>query len=306
MPQEFDEHILSTMTDEERATILELQSPEELAAIAAIANGDERGEKNANFTGELMKWQGQHFYELPVTDQDWDDFKGGPLVARAVISTGFQGSDAAPELLASATNTKSLYFQWFDGYRNTFNRQELAAGFPAVDAADRYAWVINPDGSLGFVSYVGSGNNGNKITIKNVLSPKAGAGKRATTVGQLVTSGTTNVWTGGSSTLPVSGPNGAWTYTDIFVADAVVIQANAQGVPYARSFLFGAMAGCYANGRIAMNQIEQTRDFGFTVGKGFEMIFGTAVTKNTVNKPAGYLMVEHAVEHEGFPVPSKI
>jgi hypothetical protein len=43
MPPEFDAHILATMTDEERATILEEQSPEELAAIAAIANGDEDG-----------------------------------------------------------------------------------------------------------------------------------------------------------------------------------------------------------------------------------------------------------------------
>lgn len=43
MPPEFDEHILSTMTEEERATILEQQSPEEIAAIAAIANGDEDG-----------------------------------------------------------------------------------------------------------------------------------------------------------------------------------------------------------------------------------------------------------------------
>lgn len=43
MPPEFDEHILSTMSDEERATILEEQSPEEIRAIAAIANGDEDG-----------------------------------------------------------------------------------------------------------------------------------------------------------------------------------------------------------------------------------------------------------------------
>lgn len=43
MPPEFDEHILSTMTDEERASVLETQTPEEIAAIAAIANGAEDG-----------------------------------------------------------------------------------------------------------------------------------------------------------------------------------------------------------------------------------------------------------------------
>lgn len=273
----------------------------------AIATGAERGEGNANFTGELMKWQGQSFYELPVTDQDWDDFKGGPLVGRAVLSTAIQGSDAAPILKASATNTSSRYFQWFDGYKFPFNRQETLAGFPATDATTRYCWIINPDGSLGFASYVGSANNGNQIALTAILSPSAAAGIRQATVGQLKTqAAASGLWTGGISTLPVSGANGAWVYTDSFVADAVIIQANAQGVPYARSFVFGAMSACFANGRIAMNQIEQTRDFGFTVGKGFEMIFGTCVTKNTLAKPAGYLLVEHSIEHEGYAVPSKI
>lgn len=44
MPPEFDEHILSTMTDEERATILEQPTPQEIAAIADIANGDDDGD----------------------------------------------------------------------------------------------------------------------------------------------------------------------------------------------------------------------------------------------------------------------
>lgn len=273
----------------------------------AIANGDDRGDGNANFTGELIKWQGQSFYELPVTDQDWDDFKGGPLIGRAVLSTAIQGSDAAPILKGSATNTSSRYFQWFDGYKFPFSRQETTAGFPATDAAERYCWIINSNGTLGFAAYTGSGNNGNQIAITKILSPSATAGVRQATVGQMKTQAAgTSLWTGGISTLPVTGPNGAWSYTDSFTADAVIIQANDQGVPYARSFVFGAMSACFANGRIAMNQIEQTRDFGFTVGKGFEMIFGTCVTKNTLARPAGYLLVEHAIEHEGYAVPSKI
>jgi hypothetical protein len=273
----------------------------------AVASGDERGDKNANFTGELMKWQGQSFYELPVTDQDWDDFKGGPLVARATIAVALDASTGT-DLKGSATNTTSRYFQWFDGYQFQFSRQEISAtpAFPLVDSGVHYAWVINPSGSIGFVSYVGSNNNGNKIVVQKVLSPKTAAGIRNTTVGELTTSGTVNVWTGGSSTLPATGPNGNWTYTDIFDIGAVVIQANAKGVPYGRSFVFGAMAACSAHGRVKMNQIEQTRDFGFTIGKGFEMIFGTAVTTNTLKQPTNYLLVEHAIEHEGYPVPSKI
>jgi len=55
MPPEFDEHILSTMTEEERATILEQQSPEEIAAIAAIANGDEDGPDDDDEDGDKVE-----------------------------------------------------------------------------------------------------------------------------------------------------------------------------------------------------------------------------------------------------------
>ncbi len=43
MAQDFDPHILATMTEEERASILEEQSPEEKAAIVAIDTGSENG-----------------------------------------------------------------------------------------------------------------------------------------------------------------------------------------------------------------------------------------------------------------------
>ena len=42
MAQDFDPHILATMTEEERASILEEQSPEEKAAIVAIDTGRKR------------------------------------------------------------------------------------------------------------------------------------------------------------------------------------------------------------------------------------------------------------------------
>ncbi len=43
MAQDFDPHILATMTEEERTSILEEQSPEEKAAIVAIDTGSENG-----------------------------------------------------------------------------------------------------------------------------------------------------------------------------------------------------------------------------------------------------------------------
>jgi len=272
----------------------------------AIINGDSRGMDNAIFSGELLRWQGMHWYELPIVDQPWDDYIGSPLLPKALLSVAFSTATAAGscKLISNAANTKSRYFQFFRGYGFKFNQDET----PAADTAKYYAWIVNPDGSLGFVEYTGSGNDGNQILIDKILS-KNGAGtstKGATTVGELMVNTTANPdeWTGGNGTLPVTGPAGTWSYTDSFVAGAVIIQANSKGVPYGVSFELGAMASCFAHGRIEMAGIEQERDFGFTKGKGFEMIFGTGVVKNANKKPVGYLVIEHAVEHEGYPVPS--
>jgi hypothetical protein len=76
MPPEFDEHILSTMTDEERATILEKQTPEEIAAIAAIANGEEDGPDD--------------------DDEDEGDDKGTADPAAAGATTAAPAADPAP------------------------------------------------------------------------------------------------------------------------------------------------------------------------------------------------------------------
>lgn len=272
----------------------------------AIANGAVRGDGNNNFSGELVSWQGMPWYEYPIIDQAWDDYIGSPILAKALLGVSFGAGSAigACKLIVNASNSKSRYFQFFDGYDYKFTQGQSAA----PDATEYYAWIINPDGSLGFVAYTGSGNNGNQITITKILTPN-GAGVSTignTTVGELAVNTTADPdeWTGDNSTLPATGVNGAWTYTDEFVAGAMIIQANAKGVPYGRSYVFGSFASCFAHGRIEMNQISEKRDYGFVHGRGFETIFGTGVTTNANKKPVGYLLVEHAVEHEGYPVPS--
>lgn len=271
----------------------------------AISQGDQRGAGNSNFTGEIMKWQGNSFYDFPVTDIDWDDFMGGPLVAKAKLGTAFTVDSAAGDtkLITNADNTNSLFFQWFDGYEFVFNRVETPED---LSGNEYYAWIVNPDGTLGFVAYDG-GFDGNQIVVTKILSFAGSGGtstKGATTVGELKTD--TAAWTGGVSTLPVDGPNGAWSYTDEFDADAMIFQANSKGVPYTRSFALGGMAGVFAHGRIKMVQIEQKRDWDFVHGKGYKMIFGTNVCQDTLNKPRNYLTIEHAYEHPGFPLPSKV
>jgi hypothetical protein len=276
----------------------------------AVSNADKRGSDNANFTGELLDWQGNSFYEMQVIDNDWDDYKGNPLIAKAIVKVAAEpeATGVFNKLIVNSANTKSLYFQWFGGKAFYYNRIEPLL----VDSSTYYAWAINPDGSRVFMSYAASGNNGNKITITNILSPAvSGTTLDATVVGQLDlgsgSSVSSNIITLGSgTTLPASGSHGTWVYSNKVQAGAVIIQANSRGVPYARSFMFGTSAAAFATGSVEMNAIEQMRDFGFVKGRGFEMIYGTTVCRNAEKNINGYLLIEHALEHEGYPVPNKI
>lgn len=277
----------------------------------AISHADNRGAgQNALFTGEILSWQGNPFYEFPVTDQDWDDFKGGPLIQKAVLTSDpaftLGPNTANTKLICNAENTLSRYFQWWEGYQFLYNRVEA---LPNLSGNEYYGWAINPDGSVVFFAYAGN-HNGNQITVTKLLSPAATGALDATTVGELAVgnvalSGTTFPG-GGTSSLPVTGPNGAWVYSNTIAPGAVCFQANAKGVPYSRSYVLGSMAGCYAHGRVRLSPIKQERDYDFVHGRGFQMIFGTGVCTNAQKRPVGYLLVEHAVEHPGYPLPSKV
>lgn len=280
--------------------------------FSTAKDADERGEKNAVFTGRLMDYQGNSFYELPVKDIAWDDYKGGPLVAKAKVTVEAKPTTVAPKLIVNSANVKSLYFQWFDGYRYPYNRLEAA---PDLSSIEYYGWACNPDGSRVFFAYNGN-HNGNEINITKILCPaQAGTTVDRATVGQLnigataaYASGTTGVFTpsGTGLNLPLIGANGSWVYTDTIAPGAIIVQANSQGVVYTRSFCFGAMAAMWANGRVQMQEIEQNFDYDFVKGSGFAMIFGTGVALNPLGVPSGYLLIEHAYELTGYPCPAKV
>jgi hypothetical protein len=268
---------------------------------SALAQGGTRGDNNENFTGELVKWSGMPWYEFPSIDEKWDDFIGSPLQPKAVLKVAFStaSAGAACVLKSSTTNVKSRYFQFFRGYDYLFTEDQTAS----PDAGKYYAWIVNPDMSVGFVEYTGTGNNGNQIVVDKILSPN-GAGTSAkgyTTVGDLSVNTTANpdIWLGGNGNLPAG-----FTYTDSFVSGAVIIQANSKGTQIGYGFVFGAMSACYAHGRIEMAPISQERDYGFVNGRGYETIFGTGLALDPFKKPCGYLLSEVAMEHEGYPTPS--
>jgi N4-gp56 family major capsid protein len=285
----------------------------------ALQSADDRGKNNSLFTGKLVQWQGQNFFEHIVTDQDWDDYVGSPIQPKAImtanlaVDTGntfrFTAASAVGDcvLKMSSTNTTNRYFQFWPGYDYKFTDTQSAVS----DSTAYYAWAVNPDGTVCWLGYTGSGNDGNKIVVTKILSAAAGTSTLgATTVGNiylgvggsLAVDGTTRVLTKGGGT-PL-GINGDFTYVDGVKSGAVLIPANSYGVPIGYGFIFGAHAACRAYGAIEMNGIEQETDYSFVKGKGYEMVFGQSPTINTNGVTNGYLLMEFAIEHEGYPVPS--
>lgn len=251
-------------------------------------------------TGELYDWQGMNWYEYPSVDEKWDDYIGSPMLPKAKVSV--TADKNAPNLVVNANNLQSQYFQFFPGLPYFFDDAS-----PTGTNAEYYAWFVNPLGTVGFIAYNPSGlNTANKITATKFLSGET-AGLNSRIVGNLNTGATSSVLgnvitlAGVSLNLPTT-----FAYTDQILPNAVIIPANINGVPIGYGFVFGAMAACFANGRIDKAMIEQTEDFGFIKKRGFETIFGTCVTTDPYGVPAGYLLVESAVKHEGYPVPEKV
>jgi len=290
----------------------------------AIRDGGTRGGENPLFTGKLVTWQGQNFYEHIVTDQDWDDYVGSPIQPKAVmtanlaVDTGndfrFHAGSAIGDciLKGSSTNTTSLYFQFFPGHRYEFTEDDKLAS----NTTEAYAWAVNPDGTICFLAYAGTtgftGTAGNQITVSKILSAAAGTSTLgSTTVGGLylgvggalaVGASTRILVSGGSATLPVD--IASYVLVDGVKSGAVIIPANSKGVPIGYGFIFGANAACRAYGSVQMNGIEQDDDYSFIKGKGYEMVYGQAPTINTNGVTNGYLLLEFACDHEGYPVPS--
>ncbi len=263
-----------------------------------LSTADTRGSENALFTGELMNVQNQSFFEFTSLDPSWDDYVGNFMTPKAFV--GQAVSRTAPNVLPNPLNTISQYLKFFPGAPYNFDGDFTAAG-----TGPYYAWFINPDGSVAFAGYTSGFTNGaNGVALTTILSTNT-TGINDQTVGQVIartsaTTGGDGVWTPttGESNLPAG-----FVYTDQIAVGAVMLPANAKGTVIGRSFIFGAMSGCFANGRIDMAMIEQKEDFGFITAKGYESIMGTCTTVDPLGRKAGYLLIECASPHQGLPTP---
>lgn len=272
--------------------------------LNALSAAQQRGDLNPIFSGRLVDWNNIGLFEHITVHPDADDKISDATAPMAILGTGFgvDSASSACKLIVNGSNTMSRYFEFFPGYDYTFYEGQDAA----PDSHTYYAWILNPDGSVGFVSYTGSSNNGNQITLAHILSPD-GAGTSTlgnVKVGNIDSTGDT--W----DNVPAAGGVGEtantsedFKYTDTFTAGAYIIPANANGVPIGYSFLFGKGAGVRAYAQTD-TYITQDRDYGFVNGRGYQGVWGQTPVKRTDGKTHGYLLLEHAISHPGLEVPA--
>jgi len=252
------------------------------AYLTAIANAAARSDENPNFSGKLLDWSGVGLWEHTVVQPDSDDWMGSPLNPIARLGVAITSGTSTFDIQSSATNTKNLYYGFFPGYDWKWTEGQTAN----PDSTVYYAWIIptsgDNQGKAMFVSYAGTGNNGNKITITGRLDDVA-TGAGVTTLGSV-----------------------AWNashHCDNCPVGSFVIPANSKGTPLGYSMLLGAGSALRAYGSIEMQKIQEKRDYGFVTGFGYEGIFGQAACKDTQGLTRNYILVEHALERPGIVIP---
>ncbi|HYF33992.1 MAG TPA: DUF4043 family protein [Prosthecobacter sp.] len=298
---------------------------------SALRHAADRGGDNPVFNGRLLDWQGIGLFEHITIDPDWDDKLSDPLAPRAVLGKGFGvDSDAADcVLIVNESNERSRYFEWFPGFKYEWWEGQAPASESssfwgsfynhattgiAGSGRSYYAWLVNPDGSVGFVRYAGNANSGNKITLNGILNPDNtadGSGLGFASLGNFVSTG--NTWglnTAGNAYTRAAGSDSGsancspdFKWASSFDAGAYIIPCNANGAPE----MYSLMLAQHAAVRAYVGEdkfISQERDYGFVSGFGYETIFGQSPCQRTDGKTNGYLLIEHTGQHQGLEVPA--
>ncbi|WP_395752546.1 hypothetical protein [Prosthecobacter sp.] len=316
------------------------------AAIASIKNsssyeqaamhGGARGnEENPLFSGKLLDWNGVGLFEHASVDPE-NDQCADPLAPRAMLSAGFGVNSAANAcvLKSHATDTKTPYMAWLGGYKYEWYEGQSASSattapggvawttfYNAITSADAtyYAWIINPDGSVGFVSWAGSNggtpnNNGNQILLTHILNPDNNAdtsGLGVSTLGNFVATG--DAWGlnhGGTAYTRAAGGTGGssncsadFVWTSEFDAGAYIIPCNANGAVDMCSLILGqdSAVRAYVGDDLLVGDKD---DYSFVDGGGYETVFGQAPCIRTDGKTSGYSLLRHAGQHPGLEVPT--
>jgi N4-gp56 family major capsid protein len=240
--------------------------------------GWDRGANNPIFGGGFTKVRGHGLYRWIHRDHANMDSIGSPLLPRAKLSVALTGANTGSIIqgggLTAAENPTDTIPQWFHCFSNApYVMYGGVNNIPADTSTDRYVMILNPTGSYAVYNY--RVNDGNKITILARVSIGKGTESNNHPVG------------------------------------ALIVECNANGVPFGRSLMLGAQAVVGGIGSINGNPADpqvgvirkEELDLGNDIAIGVEGCAGyAAVTRAGDGAYPGFVVIEHAVHVPGAPV----
>ena len=253
--------------------------------LSAAQNAGVRGDNNTIFSGGFVDWDNMGIYHQNIVDPDAEGPIGDPLEARALLGEAVAPGTTAIEIkgggLAGEAD-EAYYFRWFYGFDYPWTEGQTAA----PDSGEYYFIIYNTTGAdrgkFGVYKYVGTGNNGQRITIANRLGSAASGIRVTELAGQ--------TWDSAK-------------HTDTHPAGSMIIQVNARCVPVCTLYGLGVASGLRAYGAIPMQRISQVEDYGFDKGMGYLSIYGQDIAKDTNNQPRHYTKIECAYKVPGISLP---
>lgn len=253
--------------------------------LAAVQAAGVRGDNNTIFSGGFVDWDNMGIFHQNIVDPDAEGPIGDPMEPRALLGTAITAGTAVIDVTGggiSGPATNAMYFRWFFGFDYPWVENQTAA----PDSGVYYFIIYNTTGAdrgkFGVYSYVGTGNDGQEITITNRLGPTDAVAQVDDLAGQ--------TWD-------------AAKHTQAHPLGSMIIQVNAKCVPVCDLFGLGVASGLRAYGAIPMQKIEQTEDYGFDKGMGYLSIYGQDVAKDTNLQPRHYTRIQCAYKVPGISLP---
>ena len=261
--------------------------------LTAAEYAQERGTNNTIFAGGYTAWDGNGIYEWNVSDPDTSGPLGAPILPRALLGTAIAADTLAVDITGGGlvTPDTSMYpFDWFLGYDYTFYEEQL----PNPDGNTYAVVILNVSGAdagkFGAYTYLGTSNNGYRLTMTGRLGPANAGIAQTTLLGQ--------TWNPAIHT--TAHPTGS-----------LIFQVNAKCTTIGWGFMFGATSAVRAYGNLgdldegtdgkSIANMGEKGDYGMKKGRAMAICFGQAPAQDTGNQARNYLLIPCAVQHPEAP-----
>jgi hypothetical protein len=283
--------------------------PSETAALSlrldpdyktVLSSGDVRGRGNTLFKGGYPAIDGHTIIPHNALNHAGKGAVGSFLAPEAFLGLAIAGyADTARTLSGGGSDNaddaltgtgKPLWFKYFGGHDFQFvdtGVLDVSASAIGDVAGPYYAIIYNTSGAnagkWGFVKYT-TGNDGNSIDVTEFLTGQADGTYRKGTVGSVTWNAAIN--------------------TEVWASGALIIPANAKGVPFGHTIAMGraGIVRGYGSER-AKRDIEM--DNGNFIKRVFIMsIFGQALRRDRKNRVPAVALLTHALNRPGINLPT--